>query len=680
MSTSQRIIGASLLRILGLDILPDRRNFFFVILNSETQEIILKGIVSRGDLIDFIKRNSIDLVAIDNIFELYSNTNEILRFLEETGTTLVQVTGSMFRQRKLASIAKEYDMHRGGKLSPEQAAEIAARLAASKEGAKVVAFMEATLITITRSRSFGVVGGSHQRQYLRAAEARIKAAAKEVLDLLNERGIPYDLFVRQGEGGYKSAKIIVYESFNNLRGIIKQTENDWYQIKIEPISHNKLLFINGSEPSEVSKKGQYLIIGIDPGETTGLAILNLNGDVLYIASRRSIGLFDLIDEIYKHGQPLIISCDVPKVPHFVKMIATQSGAVIYRPDKVLPVSKKNEVARKAGVKVFDSHQRDAYVAAWLAYKHYEKKFSKINALAKYIPFIDADSIKAEVVLKSIDVRSAIIMQLSKLLQEPQKTENIISSREAILQKENSILREKYVQLKEKYEEILKENENLRLKLAESERRISELLKELEKTHREEFKRTLDELKLKDPIVQKLCLENETLKGTITNLENKIRTLESKIEILERIASRENDEVIIKKIPTLSHQTAEEWIQTYGLTRFDFILTHRILFSSRLLEILKESKILGIILVDRDSTPPETVHTLEANGIAVIDYQDTLDLIDKNLLVQKIKISEIRKRIRGILIERFESHEHLYQEFLEILEEYRKKRLEELLNE
>ena len=661
------------MRVLGLDILPDRRSFFCVVIDSDTNEILFRGVVRREDLASFIEKHSIDTVAIDNIFELYEDSESIIRFLEETGVTLIQVTGPLFRQRKLISLAREYGLHDGTKLSPEQAAEIAAKIALSRGGAEVLAFREATLITVSRSRSFGVVGGSHQKHYLRAAEARIKAVVRDIQRVLNENNIPYDIFIREGGGGYKSAKIVVYEHVERIRKIIKEGKTDWYQIRLEPIRHNRIIFVDSSE-SNLYPTGRYIIVGVDPGETTGIAILDLNGNILYIGSRRSIGFFELIDKIYEYGKPLIVSCDVPKIPHFVKMLANRAGAIIFKPNKTITVAKKNEIVRKVGIKVGDSHQRDALVAALIAYKHYERKFSKVDNLARYIPFISADAVKAEIILRNIDIRSAILMQLSRFIQTSQRSANHVSHREIALLRENQVLREKYVELKSRFETLIHEHRKLKRQLLESERRISELEKELEKLRKEHTKKIFDDLKQRDVIVQKLSSENEMLRKRISGLEDKVRELESMIEVLGRIARRENDEIVVKKISPLSYETASSWLRVYGLTRYDLILTQRIIFSTKLLEILK-SKTLGIILMSWDKTSSETIEILETNGIPVFDYEDFSDIIDKNMLVQRVKIPELSKRIREILIERFEGYEQLYEEFVRVLEEYRKKRIE-----
>jgi len=50
---------------------------------------------------------------------------------------------------------------------------------------------------------------------------------------------------------------------------------------------------------------ELLIIGIDPGTTTGYALLNLKGNIIEIDSSKEYDLATLITKITKQGLPLI---------------------------------------------------------------------------------------------------------------------------------------------------------------------------------------------------------------------------------------------------------------------------------------------------------------------------------------------------------------------------------------
>ncbi len=665
--------------ILGLDVLPDRQNFYAVILDETTGDIHYRNTVKREDIILLIKKYNVKIVAMDNIFELYETSADIMNFIDKTGVTLVQVTGAPFRQHRLASLAKKHGLFRGGKLPPEKAAEIAARLAMRSEGAQVIALRDATLITVSRSRHFGQVGGSHQRQYLRSAEARIREIVKEILDSLNKQGILYDTLIREGEGGYKSARIIIYESYDTIRNIIRDYETDWYQVKVEPIRHSRLIFVLPGEGHSPFHYGHYIIVGVDPGETTGLALIDLNGNVLYVGSRRGIGFFELIDKIYEHGKPLIISTDVPKIPHFVNLLSQKSGAIIFRPKKTLSIFKKNEIIKNLGIRVHDSHQRDALVAAFLAYKHYEKKFSKIDSILKYIPIVDPEKVKVDVVFRNLDIRTAILSQLSELLSERNKEKSdYISHREVQLLRENQQLRKKYVELRKKVAQMRETIHELRESLRQKEREIIRLKSEIRTLSSAKKAETIDILREKDHIVAKLLDENRTLTNIVTKLESKIKYLENKHEVLRRIAQRNPSEIVVKKIEKLSYSSLITWKNEYGLSKYDFILTKNITWSEKLINLLSTNA-AGIIIYGDEKIPEEIRQKLAEVGIVVLKYDDVSDIIDTKLIVQTVQLRKLRKRIRGVILEYTDKLEKAYEEFMEVLEEYRRKRIVELMD-
>jgi len=667
------------LRILGLDILPDRQKFFAVVIDSETGEIILRNVIRREDIEFLIRKFDIDTIAIDNIFELYETSEEIINFLERTSITLVQVTGAPFKQTKLSVLARKYGLHRGEKLPPETAAEVAAKLAMMSEGAQIIALRDATLVIVSRSRHFGQVGGSHQRQYLRSAEARIKTVVKDIINSLARLNIAYDAFVREGEGGYKSAKIIVYESYDKIRRIVREVETDWINVRIEPIRHSRLVFIFPRDSSLSRGYKHYIIVGVDPGETTGLALLDLKGNVLYVGSRRGIGFFDLIDKIYEYGKPLIISTDVPKVPHFVSLLSQKSGAIIFNPRRTLSTFRKNELVKKLGVKVGDSHQRDALIAAFLAFKHFEKKFSKIDNIVKYIPIIDPERVKADVVFRNLDIRTAIMSQLSGLLMDSKaEKSDTVSQKELQLLRENEILRKKYLELRDQIDELREKIQGLRESLRGKDNEIRQLRNKLRDLERLRSNDAINILKDRDKVVMELMDNNKILSEMVSKLEKRVSELETRNEILLRIAQRKPSEIIIKKIEKLSLNSLLYWKREYGLSKYDFILTRTISWSSELVDTIIRH-VAGLILYGSEDIPPDIAKNLLRSGIIVLRHEDVSDIVDLNMIVQRIDVGLLDERIRTLILDYLDEEEKAYIEFKQVLEEYRKKRAEELEN-
>ncbi|MCX6820572.1 MAG: DUF460 domain-containing protein [Candidatus Aenigmarchaeota archaeon] len=134
-----------------------------------------------------------------------------------------------------------------------------------------------------------------------------------------------------------------------------------------------------------------LIVGIDPGISTGVAILDLHGRLLHVSSRRDENKTKLAREILDHGAPLLVAMDVHPAPHTVQKIASSLGAMMWVPARSMLVSEKNKLIKafkkeykeaspggRDELKLEDKHERDALAAALRAFKSQRTSFLKIE--------------------------------------------------------------------------------------------------------------------------------------------------------------------------------------------------------------------------------------------------------------------------------------------------------------
>ncbi|MFH1623050.1 MAG: DUF460 domain-containing protein [Candidatus Aenigmatarchaeota archaeon] len=138
-----------------------------------------------------------------------------------------------------------------------------------------------------------------------------------------------------------------------------------------------------------------LIVGIDPGTNTGVAILDLNGSLLHFSSRRDESRSETIREVMRHGDPFIIAVDVHPAPKTVEKIASSLGALMWVPrrsmtnaekSKTIKAFKKEYRKATAGreLKLEDKHEKDALAAALRAFKTNRTFFIKVrDALRKH---------------------------------------------------------------------------------------------------------------------------------------------------------------------------------------------------------------------------------------------------------------------------------------------------------
>jgi len=138
-----------------------------------------------------------------------------------------------------------------------------------------------------------------------------------------------------------------------------------------------------------------LIVGIDPGLNTGIAILDVRGRLIALTTKRYAQKSEIIKYISKFGEPVIIASDVNPPPESVKKIAKSLGCKIFYPEVSLSNFEKNEIVKKYEIR---GHQKDALAACIKAYKNYHELFLKVQDAASKI---HVENIFDEIVIKLI---------------------------------------------------------------------------------------------------------------------------------------------------------------------------------------------------------------------------------------------------------------------------------------
>lgn len=349
--------------------------------------------ISRHKLIRMIRERQPDMVAMDNIHELASEKAELVQMLRRlpASTRLVQVTGGD-RPEALTRLAK-WNGISFNRLNPLEEAEACARLAARGVGAVLSAFEERTWIKVSRRRSPGR-GGWSQNRYSRKIHGAVKGLAREVEKQLRESGLDFTSRAVEGLGGFTRAEFVVDAPREKIH-----VNSGYYcdaQVRIAEIERPKLQF------KPLLQRRGYIIVGLDPGTTTGIAALNLNGELIDLVSAREMSSSDVIEWIAARGRPLIVATDVFPTPGAVEKVKRSFSANLYSPGMDVPAEEKIALAREYGYK--NDHERDALAAASSAFKKYKNKFVQVD---KKVPTeIDPDEVKA-LVVKGYSIENAI---------------------------------------------------------------------------------------------------------------------------------------------------------------------------------------------------------------------------------------------------------------------------------
>lgn len=148
------------------------------------------------------------------------------------------------------------------------------------------------------------------------------------------------------------------------------------------------------------------VIGLDPGTTTGYAVLDLRGRLLRVASSRNLSLGDLIKQIIAFGDVLIVGTDKARCPGMVSLLASRLGARIVTPAHDLSIAEKKEIAT---MPCSNEHEEDALASALFAFHEFRPLLTRIDRVLRKAGEEEyAERVKRSVVLRqSVNITDAI---------------------------------------------------------------------------------------------------------------------------------------------------------------------------------------------------------------------------------------------------------------------------------
>ncbi|MDE2442988.1 MAG: DUF460 domain-containing protein [Methanocorpusculum sp.] len=341
--------------------------------------------VTRFRLMRYIRAEQPEVLAVDSIQEIAQGTADLYAFLAElpAGTKLVQVTGDGVKMETLPRVAARYNLS-FDKQNPMEEAKVSALLASFGAGYEVLAYTGITDITVSRNRSPGR-GGWSQNRYVRKMHGAVRTHAREIEMKLVSANLEYSMTVRRAFGGESRVVFTVYAPREQIP--VSPSRGGDAQIRITGRRRDKIAF------QPLTKKPRYLIVGIDPGTTIGIAALDLDGNLVYLASTRLFSAADLTREIAELGKPLIIASDKAEMPFGVEKIRRAFSAVAWNPKKDILIKEKYVLA--AGHDFKNDHERDSLSAAVYAYRTYKNKFESI--LKRAPAGVDTDELRAQIV-------------------------------------------------------------------------------------------------------------------------------------------------------------------------------------------------------------------------------------------------------------------------------------------
>lgn len=457
------------------------------------------------------------VIAFDNIFEIAESKKKLTRILSilPLESRIVQVTVSQDGLKSVKQIARETGLSGDYKLTPSRTAFLLAVLSCQGYGEDVRVVEERTVVHVSGRRP-GSKGGWSQQRYQRRIRAVIQNVAESIKEALDRAGLDYDYSYRESRGGIDSAVFTVYAPASRVREVIPRIDSQSVAVKVKPIVKSKLSLGRRGDSSE-----RLVIVGVDPGMTIGLAIVDAtSGEVLYIGSGRNVDRGSIIDIVAGYGKPAIVATDVSEPAEAVKKLAAQIGASLYSPPYDLSVIEKHELTLKYRHMISNTHERDALAAAIKAYRVIRSRIRKVEEIASKLSIdLDLSEVKREL-LRGVALADALEKVIEKAIEEEQATE--VREVQENRQDKCEIDVSHYIV---KIEEMRERNRVLESQIAVLEEKIRELEGRLKAQH----------LALKTEIMRDA--EVEALRSRVRELEREVEKLREKISEYDGEKSR-----------------------------------------------------------------------------------------------------------------------------------------------
>ncbi|WP_267641628.1 DUF460 domain-containing protein [Haloarchaeobius amylolyticus] len=533
------------------DVRGDAPSYALVVFDGDSVE---RDVVTYRKLRRRIDAETPAIVATDNMYELAEDKDDLVRFLGSLPdeTRLVQVTGDE-QPEPLSRVASRHGVPYGK--DPMQEAEAAARLAAGNVGYEVSAFTDTTRVKVSRGRSTGK-GGWSQDRYTRRIHGNVKKRAREVESTLDEAGLDYEVDVTEKYGGYSSAVF----SVDAHPADIPLSRNRSGDTRIEIERERR----DGIEFEPLAKRRDHVIVGVDPGTTTAVAIVGLDGQVLDVLSTRTADMAAVIEWVVERGRPVIVAADVTPMPNTVQRVRTSFDAVGWEPDSDLPIDEKQHRTREVGYD--NDHERDALAAALFAYDDHEDQFARIAQ--KTPPRLDRGTVTAKVLAGEGGVE-AVIAELTESEDEGEE-EHEHDPRE--LTDEEKRIRD----LERQVERLDEHVDSLESTIAEKDDRIDELEQELSEARRKERKEAKERR-----TVTRLERRNRALERDLEEKDEEIEALEGKLKRLKElwkldhsnfadVSEKKKGLVPVKPVEKFTKDAIDAAHESYGLAKGDVV--------------------------------------------------------------------------------------------------------------
>jgi predicted RNase H-like nuclease (RuvC/YqgF family) len=533
------------------DVRGDAPSYALVVFDGEVVE---RDVVSRRKLLRRVDDEAPAILATDNMYELAADKDQLVHFLRglPEETKLVQVTGDE-RPEPLSRVAKRHGVPYGKPAMEE--AEAAARLAARNVGYEVSAFTDETTVKVARGRSTGGGGGWSEDRFTRRIHGSVKRVARDVESDLDDAGLEYERDVTEKYGGFANAVFTVQARPEDIPVTDRRSGDT--RVVVEPVRRD------GIEFRPLARRRDRVFVGVDPGTTTAVALVALDGRVLDVMSTRTADTADVIEWIIERGRPVVVAADVTPMPNTVEKIRASFDAAGWEPTSDLPIDEKQHRTREEGYE--DDHQRDAMAAALFARDDHA---DQIRRATEETP---RELDRGEVVARVVGNEEPLVAVLDDLTATEEPEEDAVEHEPRELSDDEKRIKDLEAQVQRLQDHV----SDLEAELAEKDDELAEYEEELSDARREERQEARERRE-----VTQLEWENDRLETELDEERERADELEAKLERLKDLwkldhsnlgdVNGSGDLVAVKPVDQFTVDAIEAAHDEYGIAAGDVV--------------------------------------------------------------------------------------------------------------
>ena len=339
---------------------------------------------------------------------------------------------------------------------------------------------------------------------------------------------------------------------------------------------------------------QLLIVGIDPGTTLGYSVLDIDSGIIEVGSSKLFNFDSLVAKLTSLGKVVIIGTDKRKVPAFIDRLRRKLGAKLITPPKDLKKKEKSSLA--FGYKVRNTHEKDALSSAIFSYNKLKPLLNKIDSFLNICNKRKYSSAVKELLLieNNLNISSALQLAESSMLKKRQKSAGNIFHE---IEKPASFIK------KEDFDAFKKRNTRLEKDLKLLRNHTVSLKDELAKCKKNlqllEYKKLpiLSNKKAKE-IMKFRGKRIYCLSSQIESMKKENLFMKDKIEQIYSFLSNLNENILLKKLDTLSWLEFSKKNKVLNIMHDDILLVENPnIISNKTLDSLKD--IVNVIIHRQD---------------------------------------------------------------------------------